>query len=79
MNAKALKEDLVQWVEGIDDPSLIKDIWAFKTKLESGQEISNDQIDELKKRLAKNESGNMGFSSWDRVKKSIRKKTNNAV
>ena len=79
MNAKALKEDLVQWVEGIDDPSLIKDIWAFKTKLESGQEISNDQIDELKKRLAKNESGNMEFFSWDRVKKSIRKKTNNAV
>ncbi|WP_340106035.1 hypothetical protein [Rhodohalobacter sp. 8-1] len=41
MNTKALKEDLVQWVKDIDDPILIKDLWAFKTKLESGQEISN--------------------------------------
>ncbi|WP_445263787.1 addiction module protein [Rhodohalobacter sp. 8-1] len=36
-------------------------------------------MEELEKRLAKYESGHMEFSSWDRVKKNIRKKTNNAV
>lgn len=61
------------------DPALIKDLWAFKTKLESGQNISNDQLEELEKRLAKYKSGNMEFLSWDTVKKNIRKKTNNAV
>lgn len=79
MNTKALKKDLVQWVKDTDDPTLIKDLWAFKTKLESGQDISNDQLEELEKRLDKYESGKMEFSSWDTVKKNIRKKTNNAV
>ena len=74
MGAAQIREELDQYIKQ-GDTKLIKMLHAIAKEYSSDDsELSEEQEEELDRRLEKYESGQMNFSSWDSVKERIRAK-----
>ena len=72
MDIKAEKLDLIQWLSGLTDESIIAKIIAIKKeKLYAIEEISTDEVREIQEGLDQANKGD--FISHDEVMKNPRK------
>lgn len=79
MGAAQIKEELYHFIEE-GDARLLKMLYAVAKEYASTDfELSQDQQEELDRRLEKYDAGKMNFSSWDTVKNRIRKRAKNEL
>jgi hypothetical protein len=72
MGVTPIKEELYHFIEE-GDAKLIELLHAVATEYAATEnDLSNDQIEELKSRMIRYEDSQMCFSSWDDVKGRIR-------
>jgi len=79
MDIQSVKIDLIHWLTELQDKAVLKKLQGLKEQQELALELSAEQEEELEKRLKKYESGDMKFSSWDKVKNRIRSNAKNGV
>jgi len=79
MDTKSSKKNLTHWINSIDDPELLKELWKLKKTQKQPGSLSDEQLNELEKRLSRYKSGEMEFTDWKTVNENIRKKSQNAV
>jgi putative addiction module component (TIGR02574 family) len=78
METAQLREELHKYIDQADDRILRLVKGMFQADSDD-YELSEEQQEELDKRLEKYEAGQMNFSSWDTVKNRIRNNTKNAL
>ena len=79
MDIQSVKIDLIHWLTELQDKAVLKKLQGLKEQQELALKLSEEQEEELEKRLKKYESGDMKFSSWDKVKNRIRSNAKNGV
>ncbi|WP_235954890.1 addiction module protein [Cyclobacterium salsum] len=71
MDVKSVKIDLIHWLTELQDISVLEKLQGLKEAQESSFELSAEQNKELDSRLGKYETGDMKFSSWEKVKEGV--------
>ena len=77
MDIQSVKIDLIHWLTELQDKSILNKLQGIKEAQEDVFELSTEQKKELDHRLDKHQKGEMNFSSWDKVKDSIRNRAKN--
>ena len=79
MDVQSVKIELIHWLTGLQDKSVLKTLQALKEQQENAFEPSAEQKKELDGRIEKYENGEMEFSLWDTVKYRVRNRAINAL
>lgn len=79
MDATRVRQKIHEYVDNADERFLTLVNGMIEADLSQDYELSEEQQQELDKRLEKYEAGKMNFSSWDTVKNRIRNNTKNAL
>lgn len=79
MGAAQIKEELYHFIEE-GDIKLLKMLYAIaKEYANEDYELTQEQHEELERRLGEYDAGKMNFTSWESVKKSIRTRAKKEV
>ena len=70
MNIEALKSDIIEWVNGLNDEQTLKELSHIK---EGDSLLLPNQKQELDKRIEKYQIGETEFSDWEAVKNRVLK------
>lgn len=76
MDTSSLKIDIIHWLTQLNDKTVLEKVRIIK---EETIELSPSQQNELERRLAKHQKGELKFKSWEETKASIRKRSKNAL
>lgn len=61
MKAESIRNELMQWLSGLDDKSLLTSLLQFKKSVEAGDwsdNLTSEQVESLQRGLSDLESGN---------------------